>query len=184
MNPFFIGGRLKQTVCVVYVPMKSLRYIELDMNFSCGCLHCCYLFRLFHYSPIHSHLYILFHFNSGEVYFLSWIVVPTGVGVLIFQFYLIFISYHHSFPLHILWREYSLRLHCVIRCSPEKYFYRWFSGTTLRSDDHHRVISICNFQLNRFKCVFCDLIDAFLRCLDKGYTCLCICYHNGWDEGG
>ena len=88
-EPIFIGGRRRQTVHVVDAHIKIFRSIELEMNLSCGCLLCCYLFCLFHLSPIRSHLSTLCHFNSGEVYSGSWIRVPPGGGVLIFQFYLL-----------------------------------------------------------------------------------------------
>ena len=55
-------------------------------------------------------------------------------------------------------------------------------NTTLHSDDHNRVLGPCRNQLNRFKCVFCNIIGAFWICLDGGYTWLCVCYHVGGDE--
>ena len=62
------------------------------MNLSCGCLLFCYLFRLFHFSPIRSHLSTLCQFNNGGVDSWSWIQVPLGVGVLVCQFTLFFLS--------------------------------------------------------------------------------------------
>ena len=90
------------------------------MNLYCNCLLCCYLFRLFHFSPIRSQLSTLCHFNSGEENSRSWIRVPPGVGVLICQFYLLLLKYHRSFSLHLPKREDSPLSHCVIRCRLEK----------------------------------------------------------------
>ena len=153
------------------------------MNLSCGCLICCYLFRLFFFYPIRSHLSILWHFKSSEVDPWCWIRVSPGAGVLICQFYLSLLKYHNSFSLRLLKREDSSLLHCVIRCRLEKNVSWWLLSTTLCSDDHHRVIVPCRFQLIRCKSVFCNLIDAFWRGLDGGYTCLFICYHLGWAKG-
>ena len=154
------------------------------MNLFCGCLIWCYLFRLFYCSPIHIHLSILCHFNSGELDSWSWIRVPPSVGVLICHFYLLLLQYNHSFSLHLLKREDSSLSHCVIWCCPEKNVSGWLLSTTLHLDDHHRVVGTCHLQLNRCKCVLCNLIDTFWRCLDGCYTCLCICCHVGWAEGG
>ena len=69
------------------------------------------------------------------------------------------------------------------------YFSLLFSATclhcaTLTAVRYHRVVGPCRKQLNRCKCVLCNLIDTFWRYLDGGYICLCICYRVGWDEGG
>ena len=169
---FFVGGRPRQTVHGVNEPIKIFTYIELEMKLSSGCLLCCYLFRFFHFSPILSHLSTLVHFNSGEVDSQSWIRVPTGVGVLIWQFYLLLLKYNHSLSIHLLNREDSLILHCIICFRPEKNVSWWLLSTTLCSDDHLRVVGPCHLQLNRCNLVFCNLIDAFWRCLDGGYTFL------------
>ena len=154
------------------------------MNLSCGFLLCCYLFHLFHFSPIRSHMYTLCHFNSCELNSRSWIRVPTGVGVLICQFWLPLLNYHHSLSLHLLKREDSSIFHCVIHCLPEKNVSLWLLITTLRSDYHHRFVGPCHLQLNRCKYVFFNMVYAFWRGLGGDYTCLCICYHIGWDKGG
>ena len=83
---FFIGGRRRQTVNGVDSPIKKFRYLELDMNLSCGCLFCCYLFCLLNLSPIYRQLSKFFHFNSGEVDSWSWIKFTPGLGVLILNF--------------------------------------------------------------------------------------------------
>ena len=114
-------------------------------------------------------------FSSGELDPRCWIMVAPGVGVLIFQFYLLLLIYHHSFSLHLLKREESSLLYCVIHCRPEKNVSWWLLSTTLRSDDHHRVIGTCHLKMNRCQCVFWNLIDSFWKGLDIGYTCLCIC---------
>ena len=89
---FFIGGRQRKNVNGFDAPIKSFRYLELDMNLSCGCLLFCYLFRLFHLSTICSHLSTLCHFNRGEVY--SW--VESGFLLVVvssfFSFTLFFVS--------------------------------------------------------------------------------------------
>ena len=66
---------------------------------------------------------------------------------------------------------------------PREDFYGWLLNTTIHSDDHLRVAGPCRKQLNRWKCVFCNLIDAFWICLDEGYTCLCIFIMLGWMKG-
>ena len=98
-EPFFIGGRRRQTVHGVDAPIKRLISLELEMNLYCGCLCCCYLFHLFLFSPIRSHLYTLCHFNSGEVDSRSLIKVPPGGGILIFHFYLLMLKYYHIFSI-------------------------------------------------------------------------------------
>ena len=131
------------------------------MNPSCGCLLCCYIFRLFLFSPILSHLYTLCHFNSGEVYSRSRIRVPPGGGVLVYQFYFTVLKYHHKLFLHLLKRGGSLLSHRVIRSLPGKNVSGWLSSTTLCLDDHHKVVGPCHLQFIRCECVFCNLIDAF-----------------------
>ena len=91
-EPIFISGRQRQNVHGVDAHIKSFRSLELEMNISCGCLLCCYLFRLFHFSPIRSHLSTLCHFNNGEVDPWCWIRVPPGADVLICQFTFLFLS--------------------------------------------------------------------------------------------
>ena len=56
-------------------------------------------FFLFLFYPILSHLSTLCHSNSGEVDSQSWIRVPPGGGILIFQFYLLLLKYHHKLSL-------------------------------------------------------------------------------------
>ena len=68
-EPTFTGGRWRQTVHGVDAHIKSFIYLELEMNLSCGCLLCCYIFRLFRFFPICIHLSTLCYFNSGEVYY-------------------------------------------------------------------------------------------------------------------
>ena len=153
------------------------------MNLSRGCLLCCDLFRLLRFSYIFIHLSTLCHFNSGEVDPQCWIRVPPGVGVLIFQFYLPLLKCHNSLSLHLLKKEDSLLSHCVISCHLENNVSWWLLSTTLRSDDHHMVIGPCHLQLNRWKNFFYYLIDASWIGLDRGYKCLCICYHVGWAKG-
>ena len=154
-------GRRSHTVHGVGASIMSFRYLELEMNLSCGCLLFWYLFCLFHFSPIRSHLSTLCHFDSGKIDSWSWIRVPPGVGILIFQFYLLLLKYHHSLSLHLLKREDSSLSQCIIRCRPEKNISRWSLSTNLCSDDHHRVVGPCHLQLNKWKCVFCNLIDEF-----------------------
>ena len=154
------------------------------MNLFCGCLLCCYIFRLFRFSPICSHMSTLCHFNSGEVYSWSWIGVPPGVCVLICQFYLPLIKYHQSFSLRLLKREDSSLLHCVIRFRLENNVSLWLLSTNLLLDDHYRFVGPCHLQFIRCECVFCNLIDAFWRGLDGGYTCLCVCIMLSGLRGG
>ena len=149
------------------------------MDLSCGCLICCYLFCLLLFSPIIVHLFMLCHFNSGEVDSWCWIRVPPGDGVLILQFYLPLLKYHHKSSLHLLYREDSLISHFVIRCRSEKSDYLLLLNTTLCWDDQNRFVGIFRKQPNRCKCVLWNLIYAFWRFLDGGYICLCICYHVG-----
>ena len=151
------------------------------MNLSCGYLLCCYLFCLFLFSPILIHLSILCQFNIGEVYSWYWIRFTPGGCVLIFQFYLIVLKYHHKFCLRLLKREYSSLSHFLIRSRPDNNVSGWLFNTTLHLDDQCMVVGPYYNQLNRCKCVFCNIIDAFWRCLDGGCTCLCICYNVGWD---
>ena len=150
------------------------------MNLYFGYLLCCYLFCLFLFSPIFIHLYTLCHFDIGEVDSWSQIRFPPSGGVLICQFCLILLKYHHKLYLHILKRDDSSLLHCVIRWRPEKIFSRWLLITTLCSDDQNKVVGPCRKQLNGYKCVFWNLIDAFCRCLDGGYTCLWI-FSSCWE---
>ena len=131
-------------------------------------------FFLFLLSPIPICHYSVCYFNSSGVDSRSWIRVPTGYGVLVFQFYLLMLKYHQSFFLHLLKREDSSILHCVIHCRPEKNVSWWFLSTNLCSDDQNRFIGTCTLKLNRCKCVLCNIIDTFWICLDGDYTCLCI----------
>ena len=103
-QPILIGGRRIQTVHGVDAHIKSFGSLELGMNISSSCLLCCYIFRLTHCSPICSHLSTLIRFSSGEVDPRCLIRVTPGVGVLICQFYLLPLKYHHSFSLHLLKR--------------------------------------------------------------------------------
>ena len=153
------------------------------MNLSCSCILCCYLFLLSLFSSIFIHLSTLWHFHSGELHSQSLIRVLTGGGVPICKFYPILLQYHHKFSIRLLKREGISLLHCVIHCRLKNNVSISLLNTTLRSDDNHRVVGLCRKQLNRCKCVFCNLIDSFWICLDGGYTCLCICYHVGWAEG-
>ena len=143
-EPIFVGSRLRQTVHGFYAHIKSFISLELDMNLSCGCLLYSYLFRLFNFFPILSHLSTLCHFNSGELYPKIWIVVPPVVGVLIWKFYLVIFKYHHSFYLHLMKKEDSLLSHCVICCCPEKNVFWRLLSTTLYSDENHRVVGPCH----------------------------------------
>ena len=153
------------------------------MNLFCSCLLCCYLLCLFLLSPIIIHMSTLCHFNIGGVDSQSQSRVPTGGGVLICQFYLLLLKYHHKFSLRLLKMEDRFLSHFGIRCRLEKNVSGWLLSTTLRSDDHHRVIDPCRNNLNRCKCFFWDMIDSFWRCFYLGYTCLCICYRVGMSEG-
>ena len=135
------------------------------MNLYCGCLLWCYLFSLFLFSTIRSHLSILCHFNSGKVDSRSLTMVPPGFCVLVCQFYLLLIKYHHSFSLHLLKRGDSSLSHCVICSRPEKNVSWWLPSTTLLLEDHQMVFGPCRKKLNRYKCVFWNLIDAFWRFL-------------------
>ena len=153
------------------------------MNLYCGCLICCYLFCLFLFFTIISHLLTLCNFNSSEIYYWSRIRVPPGGGVLICQLYLLLLKYHHKSSLHLPKSYYRLLLHSVIYCHLDRNDSWWLLITTLLLDDHHRLVGTCHNQLNRCKCLFCNMIYDFRRFLDGGYTCLCIFYHVGRDEG-
>ena len=61
----FINGRRRQTFHGFDAHIKSFRSLYLEMNLSCGCLLCCYLIRLFNFSPNRSHLSNFFHLNSS-----------------------------------------------------------------------------------------------------------------------
>ena len=127
----------------------------------CSYLLCCYLFPLLLFRTILSHQCTLCQFNRSDEDSRSEIRIPPAGGVLICQFYLLLLRYHHKLSLHLLKMGYKLISHCVIHCRLEKNFYGWFSSTTLSLDDHHRVIGPCHLKLNRCNCVFCNLIDAF-----------------------
>ena len=58
-------------------------------------------------------------------------------------------------------RQEILISHFVVYCCPEKNVYVWLLSITLRSDDHHKVVGPYSKKLNRCKCVFCNMIDAF-----------------------
>ena len=161
---------------------SSPLYLEFEINLSCGCLLWYYLLSLLILYPIITHLSKLWHFSSGEVDPQIWIRVPPGGGFLIWYFYLLFIKYHNKLSLHLLKREEIFLLHCVIHCWRDKNVSGWFFSTNLCLDDHHRVVGTCRKKLNMYNCVFWNLIDSFLICLDGGYTCLCICYHVGRAE--
>ena len=153
------------------------------MNLSCGCFLWCCLFGLLLFSLILIHLSILCHFNSCEVDYWSRIRSFPGVGVLVCQFYLIFLKFHHKFYINLLQREGSFISHHVIHWRPDKNVYGRFSSTTFWLENHHRVVGPCSNQLNRCKCVLWNLIDYFWRFLDGGYTRLCIYYPVGRAEG-
>ena len=134
------------------------------------------------FSPILGHLYTLCHVNSGEVDFRSRSRFPLDGGVLICHFYLFLINYHHKFSIHILKREDSSLLNCAIRCRLEKNVSGWLLNTALQSEGWHRFFGTCCKKLNRCKCFFWNPIDASWIFLGGGYTCLYICYHNGWAD--
>ena len=146
------------------------------MNLYCGCLLYCYLFCLFLFYPILIRLSILCHFNSGELDSQSRIRFPPGDDVLIWQFCLLLLKYHHKFSLNILKRKGSSISQCFICCCPERNVSRWFSSATLHSDDHHRVVGTCCKQINRYKCVFLNLIDNFWRFLEDTHACVFVIF--------
>ena len=154
------------------------------MNLSCSYLLWCFLFCLLPFSPILSHLSILCHFNRCKVYFPKSNQVSSLWWYPHLTVYSIFLNCHHELILCIMKRDDSLLLYRVIRYLPEKNVSVCFSSTTLRSEDHHKVISTCLKKLDMNKCVSCNFIDAFWRCLDGGYTCLCICFRVGESEWG
>ena len=112
-EPFFICGKLRHTVHGFDAPIKIFRSLELDMNLSFWCLLFCYLFCLFHFSPTRSHLYILFHFNSGEIDSQSWIrfllVLASSLSIFTLFFLGIII-----FSIFISWRSRTVRFHTVL----------------------------------------------------------------------
>ena len=61
----------------------------------------------------------------------SRIRIPPNGGVLIFQYYLLLLKYHHKLSLNILKMEDSSLLHRVIRYRPENIIFGWLSGTTI-----------------------------------------------------
>ena len=144
------------------------------MQLSCGCIIFCYLSFIYIFPLIISHLSTLCHFKSNELDSRSQISIPPGGCGLIFQFYLLFIKYHHKFSINI-WRGMTV---CFWTVS-------YASARIIMFLDGCWILPFSCMITIGFLVLILILRSnwCLLKILYGSYTCLYICYHVGWDEG-